>query len=61
MADEQTEKPTCGNCRFRVNTNGTCRRHAPIGIDKNGHAEWPRVQSFYWCGDHEPAINEEGE
>lgn len=55
---ERSKDEQCQSCRYWYtgsdNRNQECRRHAPIGIDKYGDAEWPEVYPYTWCGDFEP-------
>jgi len=49
----------CKHClyfaKFKIeddDTNGECRKHAPLFKGRKADAVWPIVSSGYWCGDY---------
>lgn len=47
------ETHICENCAYWAE-DGTCRRHAPQLVQKDGGAIWPVVNGDDWCGEYAP-------
>ena len=55
-------KPSCLVCRFfishRAGINDECHRRSPQVYGQHGNTKWPTTQSYEWCGDFAPKIEE---
>lgn len=54
MSEEKTQ---CGNCKY-FNDHGEgikkrCLRYPPVFEGNFSGCDWPRVQEYEWCGEHE--------
>jgi len=49
----------CRNCSVWDEESGTCHANAPVLVDDDMIAIWPKTTPDDWCGDFVPAPDEE--
>ena len=48
-ASARGKSDACESCAYRDGLQ--CKRAAPSMLDAKGHATWPQVRSYDWCGE----------